>query len=120
MCDPGEVDVDRRGHCSAELEQSEPTTREPEEEEPEPVPHRAPREMSDWVALCLSRELVTVPRNDEEVLYVLADDLPVVPPEGSNSIQKECECVQPDVPELLVLIPIVLFQGGNLRKLDRR
>ena len=69
------------------------------------------------LSLSLAGELIAIPRNDEEVLYVLADDLPVVPPEGSNSIQKECECVEPNVPELLVLIPIILFQGGDLRKL---
>ena len=78
---------------------------------------RAAGKLLDGVSLGLAGELIAVPGNDEEVLYVLADDFPVVPPEGSNSIQKECECVQPNVPELLVSVPVGLFQSDNLGNL---
>ena len=80
--------------------------------------HRAPREMCDWVTLCLSCELVTVPRNDEEVLYVLADDFAVIAPHGRHGVEKQCEGVKADIPELLVFITVALFQSDDVRKLE--
>ena len=108
MVDPRQVDIDRQRPGGAHLLNGDGEAEEREKEETGPMAQRAAGKLLDGVSLGLAGELVAVPGNDEEVLYVLTDDLPVVPPEGSNSIQKECECVQPDVPELWVLIPIVL------------
>lgn len=78
---------------------------------------RATRELFNRVSFRLASKFVTVQRNDEEILDILADDLAVVSPEGRDGIEDKREGVQTNIPKLLITVSNVLIQGGDLRKL---
>ena len=74
--------------------------------------------MLDEVSFGLASELIPVPRDDEEILHVLSYYFPIVPPERGNGVQQEGQCIQTNVPELLELVSIILFEGRNLGQLS--
>jgi len=88
-----------------------------EYQETEPMSKRPPRQASDGISLQLSRKLVTIPRDDQKVLNVNADRLAVAPPKRRDRVQQEGQRVHTDVPELLVPIPVLLFEGGYQQQL---
>jgi hypothetical protein len=77
----------------------------------------SPRKCLDRVPLWLSGEFVSVPRDDEKVLRVYPDDLPIVPPERRNGIQEDRERVHAEFPKLLIPVLVSLFQSDDFRKL---
>lgn len=81
------------------------------------MPERTLGQGSDRVSPLLSREFVAVPRDDEKVLYILADDFTVIPPDWSDGVEKQGQCIETDVPELLVLVPVALLKRDDLRNL---
>ena len=76
------------------------------------------RKRLDWVLLLLSSEFVSVPRDDEKVLRVHANDLSVVSPEWRNRIQEDRERIHAKFPQLLVPVLVSLFQGNDFGKLS--
>ena len=78
----------------------------------------SPRKCLNGVPLCLPSELVSVPRDDEKVLRVYADDLSVVPPEWRNRIQENRKGIHTELPQLLVPVLVSLFQGNDFGKLS--
>jgi hypothetical protein len=82
-----------------------------EQQKAEPMAERPLRQACDEVSLWLSRELVAIPRDDQEVLNVNSNRLAVAPPKRSDRVQQEGQRVHTDVPELLVPVPILLFES---------
>ncbi len=91
------------------MEERDRDAEEGEEEEADPVAERTSRKALDWISFGLAGEFVTVPGDDEEVLHVFADDLAVVAPKRRDGVEQKRERVQPEVPELLIVIAVVLF-----------
>ena len=114
MPDPRQIDVDRQGPGGAHLENGDREAEKGKEDQADPVANRAARELFDGVSLGLAGEFVTIQRYDEEVLDVLADDLAVVAPEGRDGIEEKRESIQTNVPELLITVSNVFFQGSDL------
>lgn len=117
MAYPREIDVHRQRPRSAHLKNSDGKTEKGKEGQANPVAKRATRELFNRVSFRLASKFVTVQRNDEEILDILADDLAVVSPEGRDGIEDKREGVQTNIPKLLITVSNVLIQGGDLRKL---
>ena len=92
-------------------------TSDGEYQKTKPMTERPSRQAHDRISLRLARELIAVPRDNQEVLNVNANRLAVAPPERSDRIQHEGQHVHTDIPELLVPIPVLLFEGGYQRQL---
>lgn len=54
-----------------------------------PMPEGPFRQTGDEISFWLSRKLVTIPRDDQEVLNIDADRLAVTPPKRSDRVQQE-------------------------------
>ena len=78
---------------------------------------RSSRQMFNVVSFRFASELVPVPRNNEEILYILSDAFTVRPPEWRDGVEEERECVHTYLPKLLVVVTIVLFESGDLGQL---
>lgn len=99
-------------HGDPNLQEQKEVTPDGEYQKTKPMSERSFRQRGDGISLRLTRKLVTVPRDNQEVLDVDADRLAVAPPEWSDRVQQEGQHVHADVPELLVSIPIFLVESG--------
>lgn len=68
----------------------------------------------DTVSFQFTCELVAIPRYDQEILDVDSNRLAVRAPERSYGVEQERQGVHSEIVQLLVLVPIGFFQGGQL------
>lgn len=76
------------------------------------------RDADNRVPLWFPSELIAVEGNDEKILHVFSYGFPICAPEWSDSVQNDSQRVQAELPQLLILILVTLFQGNDLRKLQ--
>lgn len=60
------------------------------------------------VAFAFTGEFISVPGNDEEILDIFAYGFTIVSPERCNGIEKKCQCIHTEFPDLLIVI-LVFF-----------
>lgn len=120
MSDPRQAPVQHEPIRTPCLEHQDTQTDKRETEQADPVPERTRREAADWIPLGLPGKLITVPRDDEEVLNVLPYDLAVVAPKRCHGIEQEGESVEAEFPKLLIVVTIALFESDGLRELRGR
>jgi hypothetical protein len=80
-----------------------------EEEECKPVLDGAARKRRDIIPLLLSRELVAIPGYNEEICDIFTDGPPIIPPNGCNVVEDECQSVHSELPDMLILILVAFL-----------
>lgn len=117
VVEPRKADLACQVYGSASLEYRPSDTAKRKGQESDPMAERASRKVLDKVSLWLAGELVSVPGDDEEILHILPYRFAVDSPKWCHRVQEERECVETNIPKLLIVIPVALFQRGNLREL---
>lgn len=101
------------------LEQSETDAEGKEEQKGDPMAQRPSRGMGNGVSLGLTRELVPVPRDDQEITDVVANLSPIYSPKGNDGIEEQRQRLHTKVPERFISISVTLLQSSNIGELRR-